>query len=98
MTKRHVDEAITITGTFRNDAGVATDPTAVTFTYRVKPHKADTDVTPTKTGVGVYEVTITPTEPGNLYGFFKGTGALVKTIPVQVPIFPKQGSVGQPIA
>jgi len=93
MSKRYVDEQITITETFRNSAGEATDPTTVTFTYRIGPDCTDTDVTPTKTDTGVYQAQITPDKSGNLYGFFTGTGALIKTIPVQVPIYPKQVSV-----
>lgn len=96
MTKRFVDEQITISRTFKNDAGVATDPTAVTFTYRIGPDSEDeATVTPTNPSTGVYQVQITPDKSGNLYGFFKGTGALIKTIPVHVPIYPKQLPVGR---
>lgn len=92
MTKRYVDEQITLVGEFRNSAGESTDPTTVTFTYRIGPDGADTDLTPANPATGQYTATVTPDKPGVLYGTFKGTGALVKTIPVQVPIHPKQVS------
>lgn len=95
MTKRYADEQITISRTFRNDDGTATDPTDVTFTYRMERDGADQSATPTKTGTGQYQVQITPEKDGNLFGYFQGTGALVKTIPVHIPIFPKQVPVGR---
>ena len=90
MTKRHVDSEISLSETFKNDAGVETDPTTVTFTYRIGRDGEDQDVTPVKSGTSTYTATFTPEKAGQLYGFFKGTGALVKTIPVNIPIFPKQ--------
>lgn len=93
MTKRYVDSEITMTGTFINADGDATDPTAVTFSYRIGRDGTDTAVTPANTATGVYTATFTPEKSGNVYGTFKGTGALIKTIPVHVPIFPKTGIV-----
>ena len=94
MTKRYAEEEISLAETFRNSAGVETDPTAVTFTYRIGRDGTDNDVTPVKSGTSTYTATFTPEKSGPLYGFFKGTGNLVKTIPVHVPIFPKQLPVG----
>lgn len=90
MTKRYVDEQITISRTFTDSNGDASDPTAVTFTYRIEPDGTDASATPTNPSTGVYQVQITPDRAGNLYGYFKGTGAVIKTIPVHVPIHPKQ--------
>ena len=94
MTKRYVDQQIALSATFQNDSLVNTDPTEVTFTYRMGRDGTDTDVTPTNPSVGKYTATFTPDKSGQLYGFFKGTGALIKTIPVNVPIHPKQLPVG----
>lgn len=94
MTKRYVNSEIALSATFRNSAGVAADPTAVTFTYRIGRDGPDVSVTPTNPSTGVYTATFTPEYPGQLYGTFAGTGALVKTIPVNVPIYPDQLPVG----
>lgn len=94
MTKRHVDDEITLSATFRNSAGTATDPTAVTFTYRVGRNGTDNSVTPVNTATGVYTATFAPETSGPLYGVFKGTGALIKTIPVTAKIHPNQLPVG----
>lgn len=94
MTKRYAETQITITETFRDSAGDPVDPTTVTFTYRIGRDGEDKEATPTAGATGVYSVTITPECDGNLYGTFKGIGAHVETIPVHVPIYPKDGIVG----
>lgn len=94
MTKRYVDSEIVLDGTFRNSSGTLTNPTAVTFTYRMGKDGADVSVTPTNPSTGVWRATFTPEYPGMLYGVFEGTGALVKTVPVQCPIYPSQLPVG----
>lgn len=94
MTKRYVDSEIVLDGTFRNAAGTLADPTAVTFTYRIGRDGCDVSVTPTNPSTGLWRATFTPEYAGPLYGFFQGTGALVKTVPVQCPIYPSQLPVG----
>lgn len=94
MTKRYEDSEIVLEGTFRNSSGTLTNPTAVTFTYRMGRDGTDQTVTPTNPSTGLYRATFTPETDGILYGVFEGTGALVKTIPVQCPIYPKQFPVG----
>lgn len=92
MTKRHVDDELTIDGTFRDSSGTLTDPTTVVFTWRIEPDGEDTTTTTTNVSTGLYRATVTPDKAGKLYGTFVGTGALVKNIPVEVPVHPKQVS------
>lgn len=94
MTKRYVDSEIVLDGRFTNASGTLTNPTDVTFTYRMGRDGTDYSVTPTNPSTGIWRATFTPEFPGMLYGFFQGTGALVKTVPVQCPIYPSQLPVG----
>lgn len=94
MTKRYVDSEIVLDGTFRNSAGTLTNPTAVTFKYRVGKDGTEYSVTPTNPSTGLWRATFTPEFAGPLYGYFQGTGALVKTIPVTAMIHPKTVPVG----
>lgn len=92
--KRYVDSEITLEGRFTNSSGTLTDPTDVSFTYRMGRDGCDVDVTPTSSSTGVWTATFTPENPGMLYGVFEGTGTLIKTVPVQCPIYPNQLPVG----
>jgi hypothetical protein len=94
MTKRYADSEIILEGTFRNSSGTLTNPTAVTFTYRIGRDGRDIAVTPTNPSAGLYRATFTPENAGMLYGVFEGSGTLVKTVPVQCPVFPNQLPVG----
>ena len=88
--KRYVGDQITLTGAFTNANGAATDPTSVTFVYRVGRDGTDTTLEPTNPAVGSYQVQVTPDRPGNLYGYFLGSGSLVKSVPVSALIHPRQ--------
>lgn len=73
-----------VTCTFTNDAGSATDPTAVTARY-LKPTGSKTvlvyltDAALVKSTTGVYYVDITPDIPGRWTVRFEGTGTVAQT-------------------
>jgi len=94
MTKRHAGSEISLAVTFKDDSGTEVDPGAVAFTYRIGRDGVDTSVTPVKSGTSTYTATFTPTQSGPLYGVFEGSGNLVKAIPVEIRIHPKQLPVG----
>lgn len=94
MTKRHAGDAITITATFTNEDGDAADPSVVTFAWRMGRDGAERQETPVSPSVGHYTVQVTPEQSGNLYGCFRGYGAIAKTIPVHVPVFPARTPAG----
>lgn len=94
MVKTFANSSVTLTATFKNSAGTLTDPTAVTFDYAIGTRGEQISVTPVNTSTGVYTATFTPDRSGIVYGVFKGTGALVKAIPVQISIYPDQFPVG----
>jgi hypothetical protein len=73
------------TGSFANDAGVATDPTAVTF--RIVPqlgtattYTYGTDNQVVKESTGIYHVDYTPTVHGPHTYEFVGTGAVQRAV------------------
>lgn len=90
MTKSYVGDEITLTGTFKNSSGVPTDPTTVSFSYRIDRDGTDNSVTPVNASTGVYTATFTPDKPGQLHGYFTGTGTLVKNVIVNRSIFPRE--------
>lgn len=57
---------ITLGNTVRVD-GVLTDAAQITFQWRMGLTGTITSVTPTRTALGTYEVSITPLKGGNLY-------------------------------
>lgn len=75
-------DAITLTATFANSAGTATDPTAVTL--QVKDPSGNVDLYTyslaeiTKSGTGVYTKTISLDEAGWWFYEWQGTGTVAK--------------------
>ena len=95
MTKRYAEQSISLSVEIRDDAGALADPTSVAFTYRIGRYgDEEAGATVTKTATGKYSTTITPEEPGILYGTWKTTGTPLRAIPAKVPIYPNTGIVG----
>lgn len=90
MTKHYVDKKLTVAVSITN-AGTLTDPTSVSFKYRINRDGTETTASVTNTATGVYEADITPTEPGILYGTWETTGTPTVTIPVVHRIYDKHG-------
>ena len=74
-----VGDLVRVTGTFTNAAGVAQDPTTVTFKY-AKPSGTQTSlvygtsILVVKSGTGVYYVDVNADEAGTWLYLWKGTG------------------------
>jgi hypothetical protein len=82
MSKYDVGDAATLTCTFKNAAGIPTDPTAITV--RVKAPSAaavsyvhGTDEEVTRVSEGMYAITLTWTEGQRWMVMFTGTGDVV---------------------
>ncbi len=68
-----IGDVVTLTGEFRV-AGVLTDPTTVACEVRAPDGTVTTPLV-TRRGVGVYDASFTPTQPGVHTYRFVGTGA-----------------------
>lgn len=75
MAEFDIGQAITSTATFRDPAGVATDPTTVTATL-LAPDGTSTSPAITNGGVGIRSVTFTPSVAGTWVVTWTGTGAV----------------------
>lgn len=73
-------DTIRVTCTFKNSAGVDTDPTAVVARVQ-DPAGVETTPTVTKSATGIYYIDVTPSLSGTYYYRFEGTGALVAASP-----------------
>lgn len=79
--------AVTLTAPFTTPAGVAVDPTTVTFKTKspagtITSYVYLTDAALVKVSVGIYALTITPTVSGAWYVWVIGTGAAAVTAQV----------------
>jgi hypothetical protein len=70
----HVGDGATITTTFLNQSGVATNPTTVSCTIK-SPSGTITTPTPVNSATGVYDVDITFSEAGDWEYYIVGAGA-----------------------
>jgi hypothetical protein len=93
MTKRYVDEEITLSVEIRDADGNLTDPASIAFCYRIDRDGPERTAVPVRTGTGTYEVAVTPDRSGNLYGAWTTT-APDKGIPAHLPVFAKDGIAG----
>ena len=90
MTKHYAGSKITVATTITN-AGVRTDPSTVTFTWRMNHNGSDNTATVTNTSTGVYEADVIPDKPGILYGKWGTTGSPLIFKAVRIPIHNAQG-------
>lgn len=70
-----VGDLVPLEATFRNTAGVATNPTGVTLTVRA-PDGTVTTPTPTNPSTGVYHFDLAASQAGLYWYTFKGTGTV----------------------
>lgn len=78
MATHDVGDAVRVSCTFRNEAGVLADPTSVTL--RVTPPDEDTGtvVANTRVSLGIYTGVMTPDQHGIWRYEFVGTGAVAQ--------------------
>lgn len=73
-----IGSKIQLTGTFRNLAGVLTDPSAVTCTVRDPANNTTTPTATSSGSAGIWNATVdlTGAAPGVWYARFSGTGTV----------------------
>lgn len=74
--KIDIGDQVTLTGTFTTAAGALTDPSAVTCTVR-QPDGTNATPATTRQSLGVFTATFAPTQSGEHWYRFAGTGAAV---------------------
>ena len=80
MASIHVGDLHRVSATFRNAAGVPTNPTSVTFRLRT-PAGVVTTPAPVSDGSGVYHYDVNVTQVGRYEYAFSGTGSVVAAEP-----------------
>ena len=92
MARKYPGTPQTITNTFYSGS-TPTDPTTITFKWRQGWYGAETIVTPTKIGTGIYSATITPSWGGNIYYRWESTGSPTVTYEGVINIAPTRFEV-----
>lgn len=93
MAKYYAGTKITVSTSITNN-GTLTDPTTVTFKWRINRDGEENTATVTNSSTGVYTTDITPEDPGVLYGKWETTGTPTVTKAVRIVIHDAQGIRG----
>lgn len=91
----NIGDEVEVGYTFKNSAGVATDPTAVTLKIQTPAgvetsHVYGTDINVTRSGAGIYAYPLEFAESGIYTIRWIGTGAVVKADEETIPVKPSR--------